>query len=319
MDKQALAVYQRYWYQWLWNYCGDIPGLTPILDILEQGPVGDETLFEFKGRFQGLAYDYKDQLKDVVGRVQEEREPGDDPGHVERTNDRDYEVEERRYRTMESAANRLQKEAKGYLDSLRAMTASQMRIAETIDAFYGDAGTRDGVSRSYKQAVEDLDAETIKALDGPYRTTVLEPISRFCAYFPDINECIKKRNNKLLDYDAMRAKVKKLVEKPDKDVTKLPRAEKEAEMAKQAYEQLNEQLFTELPQLIDLRVPYLDPSFEALVKIQLRFCAEAYSRMAQVQQYLDPDTREQYARGDLDNRVEQVLSEIRDLTIAGTV
>jgi len=90
---------------------------------------------------------------------------------------------------MENAANRLQKEAKGYLDSLRAMTASQMRIAETIDAFYGDAGARDGVSRSYKQAVEDLDAETIKALDGPYRATVLDPINRFCAYFPDINEC----------------------------------------------------------------------------------------------------------------------------------
>jgi hypothetical protein len=83
MDKQALAVYQRYWYQRLWNYRGDIPGLTPILDILEQGPVGDETLFEFKGRFQGLAYDYKDQLKDVVGGVQEEREPGDDPGDDE--------------------------------------------------------------------------------------------------------------------------------------------------------------------------------------------------------------------------------------------
>ncbi|KKY16554.1 putative bar adaptor protein [Phaeomoniella chlamydospora] len=228
----------------------------------------------------------------------------------------DAEIDFRRFRTMESAANRLQKESKGYLDSLRAMTASQMRIAETIDAFYGDAGTRDGVSRSYKQAVEDLDAETIKALDGPYRTTVLEPISRFCAYFPDINECIKKRNHKLLDYDAMRAKVKKLVEKPDKDVTKLPRAEKEAEMAKQAYESLNEQLFTELPQLIDLRVPYLDPSFEALVKIQLRFCAEAYSRMAQVQQYLDADTREQYAEGQLDARVEEVLQEIRDLSIA---
>lgn len=218
-----------------------------------------------------------------------------------------------------------------------AMTASQMRIAETIDAFYGDAGTKDGVSRSYKQAVEDLDAETIKALDGPYRyvnttedderslliclsrTTVLDPISRFCAYFPDVNECIKKRNHKLLDYDAMRAKVKKLVEKPDKDATKLPRTERETEMAKQAYEQLNDQLFTELPQLIDLRVPYLDPSFEALVKIQLRFCAEAYSRMAQVQQYLDAETRDQYARGDLDNRVEEVLQEIRDLSIAGTV
>lgn len=117
----------------------------------------------------------------------------------------------------------------------------------------------------------------------------------------------------------MRAKVKRLTEKPDKDATKLPRTERETEMAKQVYEQLNELLFTELPQLIDLRVPYLDPSFEALVKIQLRFCAEAYSRMAQVQQYLDAETRDQYARGDLDNRVEEVLQEIRDLSIAGTV
>lgn len=213
-----------------------------------------------------------------------------------------------------------------------------MRIAETIDAFYGDAGARDGVSRSYKQAVEDLDAETIKALDGPYRTTVLEPISRFCAYFPDINECpcflfallvngvttdicvgIKKRNHKLLDYDALRSKVRRLTDKPSKDPNALPAAERELEMARAAYEQLNQQLYTELPQLIDLRVPYLDPSFEALVKIQLRFCAEAYSRMAQVQQYLEPETREQYAQGQLDERVESVLQEIRDLSIAGTV
>lgn len=130
---------------------------------------------------------------------------------------------------------------------------------------------------------------------------------------------IKKRGHKLLDYDALRAKVKKLAEKPDKDVTKLPRTEKEMEIARAAYEQLNEQLSSELPQLIDLRVPYLDPSFEALVKIQLRFCAEAYSRMAQVQQYLDADTRDQYANGQLDGRVEQVLQEIRELSISGTV
>lgn len=159
----------------------------------------------------------------------------------------------------------------------------------------------------------------MQTTDYMLRTTVLEPISRFCAYFPDVNECIKKRGHKLLDYDALRAKVKKLVEKPDKDVTKLPRAEKETDMAKAAYEQLNEQLCTELPQLLDLRVPYLDPSFEALVKIQLRFCAEAYSRMAQVQQYLDPESRDQYAQGQLDGRVEQVLQEIRELSISGTV
>ncbi len=238
-------------------------------------------------------------------------------GQVERTIDRDFETEERRYRTMESAGSTLQREAKGYLDSLRAMTSAQTRIAETIDAFYGEAGTRDGVSRYYRQAVEELDAETVKALDGPFRNTVLEPISRFCAYFAEINEAVKKRNHKLLDYDQMRAKVKRLVEKPSDDTKKLPMAEREAAVAKDIYEQMNEQLLSELPQLIDLRVPYLDPSFEALVKIQLTFCSEAYSRMAQVQQYLEAETREQYANGQLDSEVEQTLQQMRELSITG--
>jgi hypothetical protein len=51
------------------------------------------------------------------------------------------------------------------------MTASQTRIAETIDAFYGEAGTRDNVSAYYRQAVEDLDAETVKEL-------VLKPLPK---------------------------------------------------------------------------------------------------------------------------------------------
>ena len=130
---------------------------------------------------------------------------------------------------------------------------------------------------------------------------------------------IKKRNHKLLDYDALRAKVKRLTEKPDTAASKLPTPEKEMDMANAQSATINQQLFTELPQLIELRVPYLDPTFEALVKIQLRFCAEAYRRMAQVQQYLDADTRDQYAQGLLDQRVEEVLQEIRDLSIAGTV
>ncbi len=83
MAEDALAVYQRHWYDRLKDYWDDIPGLIPILDILEEGPVGDETLFEFKGRFQGLAYDYIEGVKDVVGGVQEEREPGNDPGDDE--------------------------------------------------------------------------------------------------------------------------------------------------------------------------------------------------------------------------------------------
>ena len=123
----------------------------------------------------------------------------------------------------------------------------------------------------------------------------------------------------MLDYDRLRANVRRLTEKPDKDPQKLPLAQKEVDAARTHFEQLNLQLSEEIPQLIDLRVPYLDPSFEALVKIQLRFCAEAYSRMAQVQQWLDEGARELYAQGSLDEEVERTLQEIRDLSISGTI
>lgn len=237
-------------------------------------------------------------------------------GQVERTVDREYEMEERRFRALETAAVRLQKEAKGYLDSLRAMTAAQVRIAETIDVFYGDSGATDQISKYYLTAVQEIDSETVKGLDAPYRETVLEPISRFCAYFNDINEAIKKRAHKQLDYDRLRAKARKLIDKPSSDSSKLPMLEREEHAAREVYEKLNEQLVNELPQLIDFRVPYLDPSFEALVKIQLQYCTESYTRLAEIQQYLDPKVREEYANGQLDSLVEDSLLQMRELTIA---
>ena len=196
------------------------------------------------------------------------------------------------------------------------MTASQSRIAETIDAFYSESGASDNASSYYRQAVEDLDSETVKEIDGPFRECVLDPITRFTGYFTDVNEAIKKRNHKLLDYDSQRSKVRRLVDKPSDDSKKLPLAEREAQLAKEVYENLNNQLIEELPQLIDARVPYLDPSFEALVKIQLRFVREGYERIAQVQQYIDPAVREEYARGELDEKVESILQEMRELNIA---
>ena len=58
----------------------------------------------------------------------------------------------------------------------------------------------------------------------------------------------------MIDYDASRAKVKKLVEKPSDDTTKLPRAQSEHDEARDIFNVLNDQLISELPLLIDLRI-----------------------------------------------------------------
>ena len=50
---------------------------------------------------------------------------------------------------------------------------------------------------------------------------------------------------------------------------------------------LNNQLIAELPQLLDLRVPYFDPSFEAMIRMQAKFAEEGYEKLSGVQRYVD--------------------------------
>jgi len=58
----------------------------------------------------------------------------------------------------------------------------------------------------------------------------------------------------MIDYDASRAKVKKLVDKPADDPSKLPRAQAEHDEARDIFSILNDQLISELPLLVDLRI-----------------------------------------------------------------
>lgn len=239
--------------------------------------------------------------------------------NVDKTTDKEFDIEARRYKVLQRAGDALQKEAKGYLDSIRAVTASQVTIAEVISSLYDDSKYVSGggynVGNYYLQSVMDFDTETVKQLDGPFRETVLDPITKFSSYFKEIDEAMKKRDHKKQDYDACKAKVRRLVDKPAKDASKLPRAEKELNFAKDIYDNLNDQLKQELPQLVSLRVPYYDPSFEALVKIQMRFCTDGYTRLAQIQQYLDQQSRDDYANGVLDDRLAELLQQMSTLDI----
>ncbi|EGV60311.1 BAR adaptor protein Hob3 [Yamadazyma tenuis] len=239
---------------------------------------------------------------------------------VDKTIDKDFDVEERRYKTLKTAGQNLQKASKGYLDSLRAVTAAQVNIAEIVNNLYeeskqGASSQYASVGTYYLQCVREFDEETVKQVDGPFRETILDPITKFANYFNEIDEAIKKRSHKKVDYDQCKSKVRRLIDKPAKDAAKLPRAEKELAMAKDIFDDLNEQLKQELPQLISLRVPFYDPSFESLVKIQLKFCTEGYSRIAQIQQYLDEQSRDEYSNGLLDGKIDDLLNQMNSLNI----
>jgi len=241
-------------------------------------------------------------------------------GQIERTIDREFADEEAKYKTFEKECQALQKDSKNYLDAMRAMTAVQSRLADTIEAFYGSADkSSDGAmaGHAYKRSVDDLDGVVGRELDQPYRTTISEPLGKMNAYFPVVNEHISKRNKKMIDYDAARSKLRKLIDKPSEDPTKLPRAQQENDDAKEVFDLLNDQLIAELPQLLDLRVPFFDPSFEAMIRMQCKFAEEGYEKMSGVQRYFEDSVRDDYAAGQLDAQVEGVLQEMRELSICG--
>lgn len=241
-------------------------------------------------------------------------------GQIERTVDQDFATEEAKYKQFEKECQALQKDGKGYLDAMRAMTAAQLRLAETIETFYGAADrTSEGsmAAHAYKRNVEELDNGIGREMDVPYRATIMEPLGKMNAYFPIVNEHIAKRNKKLLDFDSARSKARKLTEKPSDDPTKLPKAQQELDDAREVFEMLNGQLVAEIPQLLDQRVPYFDPSFEAMIRMQCKFAEEGYEKLSSVQRYFDDSVRDDYAAGQLDAQVEGVLQEMRELSICG--
>ncbi|KAF9902035.1 hypothetical protein EC991_005391 [Linnemannia zychae] len=234
-------------------------------------------------------------------------------GSMDRTTDREFEEEERRFKSLDQKVERLHKEALGYSQSVKNMTGSQLKIASTIDQFYDEGAPMGIYGVKYKEAVGKLEQQAQDELDHSYRMAVLEPIGRYASYFPEINEATRRRNKKLVDYDTARSKVRKLVEKPSEDSTKLPRAEHEANALREAYETMNAQLTSELPKIVDSRVAYLDPSFEAVIKSQLSFAQDAHNTLEGLRQFFPPET-EGY---ELEAAADGILQQMRELSICG--
>ncbi|KAG5420777.1 hob3 [Candida metapsilosis] len=258
-------------------------------------------------------------------------------GQIEQTVDKEFEFEEKRYRVMESNSIALQKKLRSYLESLKMLTKSQLNIAELIDSFYGQESHMphhftnpitetefdlfQNLSGEYFSTLQKLNNQVIKDLEQPYNQTVLNPIARFNSYYVEINEAIKKRNHKLLDYDAMRNKLKKLIDTPQPEYsnyeTKFKEVNDELIETESKYVEINEKLKTELPKLINMRIAFFDPSFESFVKIQLRFFNENYQYFHDLQSKLDAKTKMDYAEGKLDEKIDDVLSKMRALDITG--
>ncbi|KAK9723003.1 BAR adaptor protein Hob3 [Basidiobolus ranarum] len=232
-------------------------------------------------------------------------------GAIEKTVDRTFDEQEHKLKNLELKADDLHKYAKEYVESIRNLAIGHVEVARSIDLFYDEGGELSLCGRRYMEVVLDLEESCSIDLVENMNRTVLDPVNQYREYFPKINETIKKRGRKLLDYDAYRAKVRKIHEKGDSD--KAAHVEVSASKAQATYEGINQQLIEQMPKLADLRIAVLDSSFKALVKSQLKFARESQARFESVSSDFDSDLTLHQVQG----KVDDIMAQMRDLTICG--
>ncbi|KAI7877362.1 BAR adaptor protein Hob3 [Lichtheimia hyalospora FSU 10163] len=229
-------------------------------------------------------------------------------GIVERTVDEEFKIEYDQHKALEKKVIRLFKEAQHSMTSMRDISIAKRRIAETLSEFEQSSSSSENIMTAYMHVLIWLDEEARLALDAEFRKTILEPLERMCMYYPAVQEAVKHRQKLALDYDTQRAKVRNMIDKSspvsDSGHHALPTMEEQAHHAREMYEELNLILVQDLARLIELRVPYLDPSFDALVKSESNYAQAGYDAL-QTLEVPEPED------------VNLLLQEMRELSICG--
>ncbi|XP_029057193.1 bridging integrator 3 isoform X3 [Monodon monoceros] len=102
--------------------------------------------------------------------------------------------------------------------------------------------------------------------------TVIEPLKKFGSVFPSLNMAVKRREQALQDYRRLQAKVEKYEEKEKTGpvLAKLHQAREELRPVRDDFEAKNKQLLDEMPRFYNSRLDYFQPSFESLIRAQVR-------------------------------------------------
>ncbi|KAJ1967442.1 BAR adaptor protein Hob1, partial [Dimargaris verticillata] len=106
-------------------------------------------------------------------------------------------------------------------------------------------------------------------------STVVYPVNEFTRSLGEITKVMEKRDRKMLDYDRVRHNLKKLREKQDRKVDeehKIHQLDNDFEQSSREFNQFNDALKADLPQVLELRTRLIEPCVAHLYKLQVGIC-----------------------------------------------
>nr|XP_027222570.1 bridging integrator 2-like [Penaeus vannamei] len=192
-------------------------------------------------------------------------------GKADKTTDEVFDEYEANFTRQQSNANRLHKEVSNYLRCCRALHGASKSLFETLGEVYEPEWVGHDLLYAQSQNSDMLWTDFCHKLQDQ----TLTPLTAYQMQFPEIRKRIDKRGRKLVDYDSQRHQLENLQRATRRDEYKIARARDTLENARVTYEGLNKELYQELPELFDQRIPNVAAHLQTLFAAESTFMSES--------------------------------------------
>ncbi|KAF7797803.1 hypothetical protein EIP86_009008 [Pleurotus ostreatoroseus] len=209
---------------------------------------------------------------------------GSKMGMSKKSNDPEFDDYHRRFSALESAAEKLLKDAKAFNDAVGNLFTNGAGFAQHFaNIFHPLAGEMD-ITRKHPEAehtikhvdqyegvYEELKSAVVPELEL-IESRIIGPMKELQGIMKLIRKTITKRDHKLIDYDRYNNSLTKLRDKKEKslnDEKHLFKLEQDFEIASNEYEYINNAMKTDLPNFMQMATQFIDPLFHSFFYMQL--------------------------------------------------
>jgi len=187
-------------------------------------------------------------------------------GRADETVNIAYNQEVERFKHQYDVMKKLLTHLKEYLKALKSLGAAHAGLNEGVGTFYDMASELWALNCKNQENGLLLDKYRM-GVDERLDQDLVAPLNKYMAQYKIMKKRMAERENRKNDYDRLRAEVKRLTINPSEDPSKLQKAQRSCAIAKMSFEELENELMTDLPALHNDRLTFFDPCFATILQV----------------------------------------------------
>jgi len=237
-------------------------------------------------------------------------------GLVSHDEDRELEMTFVRLQEMEENSKKLYKEVRRYEDCLTNLQKTEDKLASDLVNSSLDDPELKTLGEQYSSVVYHL-GHTTEDLAQLAQKTVVDPMKKLTAEFPQIQEAVKRRDLLLSECLRCQQKWEQLAkkERTGGNIVKAEQAKRSYQLAKEDFDKANRLMLLELPQFYARRMDYFQPCLQALIRSQVEYYGESTRQFTSL---VNACPGEDLTDQQFQKNLEKQMSEIKTLSIVGS-